>query len=105
MIKLRHEDLQLKLMTVDLYVVIQVVFQLLSFDLQGKELKLLNKVKPMTFVEADENRLRQILYNISSNAMKYTEKGEIVAKVKEDSGDIVLTISDTPSQQVVKQER
>lgn len=92
-------------MTVDLYVVIQVVFQLLSFDLQGKELKLLNKVKPMTFVEADENRLRQILYNISSNAMKYTEKGEIVAKVKEDSGDIVLTISDTPSQQVVKQER
>lgn len=46
MIKLRHEDLQLKLMTVDLYVVIQVVFQLLSFDLQGKELKLLNKVKP-----------------------------------------------------------
>lgn len=49
----------------------------------------------MTFVEADENRLRQILYNISCNAMKYTEKGEIVAKVKEDSGDIVLTISDT----------
>lgn len=94
-IKLRHEDLQLKLMTVDLYVVIQVVFQLLSFDLQGKELKLLNKVRSMTFVEADENRLRQILYNISSNAMKYTEKGEIVARVKEDSGDIVLTISDT----------
>lgn len=94
-IRLRHEDLQLKLMTVDLYVVIQVVFQLLSFDLQGKELKLLNRVKPMTFVKADENRLRQILYNISSNAMKYTEKGEITAKAKEDGGDIVLTISDT----------
>ncbi|MDF2512841.1 MAG: signal transduction histidine kinase, LytS [Herbinix sp.] len=94
-IKLRHEDLQLKLITVDLYVVIQVVFQLLSFDLQGKDLRLLNKVKPMTFVKADENRLRQILYNISSNAMKYTEKGEIIASVKEDSGNIVLTLSDT----------
>lgn len=96
-IKLRHEDLQLKLMTVDLYVVIQLVFQLLTFDLQGKELRLINKVKPMTFVEADENRLRQIIYNISSNAMKYTEKGEIIASAKEESGNIVLTLADTGS--------
>ncbi len=94
-IKLRHEDLQLNLITVDLYVVIQLVFQLLSFDLQGKEVKMLNKVKPMTFVEADENRLRQILYNITSNAMKHTEKGEIVAQAREEGLDIVLTISDT----------
>ncbi len=94
-IKLRHEDLQLKLMTVDLFVVTQLVFQLLTFDLQGKELRLMNKVKPMTFVEADENRLRQILYNISANAIKYTEKGEIIASAKEESGNIVLTLADT----------
>lgn len=94
-IKLRHEDLQLNLITVDLYVVIQLVFQLLSFDLQGKDVKMLNKVRPMTFVEADENRLRQILYNITANAMKHTEKGEIVARAREEGSDIVLTISDT----------
>lgn len=94
-IKLRHEDLQLKLITVDLHVVIQVVFQLLSFDLQGKKVRLLNQTGPRTLVEADESRLRQILYNISSNAVKYTEAGEITARAREEKGDIILTISDT----------
>lgn len=96
-IRLRHEDLQLKLNTVDLYVAVQVVFQLMSFDLQGKDITLLNKVKPMTFVKADENRLRQILYNISSNAVKYTEKGEIAAQIREEGRYIILSISDTGS--------
>ncbi len=94
-IKLRNEDLQLQTMTVDIYVIIQVVFQLLSFDIEGKDLKFVNRVKPMTFVEADENRLRQILYNITLNAVKYTERGEITAKVKSEEGNVVFTLSDT----------
>lgn len=93
--KLRHEDLQIKVITVDLHVVMQVIFQLLSFDLQGKAVKLVNRVRPGTFVEADENRLKQILYNISSNAVRYTETGEIAAMTEEDDRDVILTISDT----------
>jgi two-component system sensor histidine kinase ChiS len=93
--KLRHEDLQLKAITLDLHVVIQVIFQLLSFDLQGKTVKLVNLVSPGTFVEADENRLKQILYNISSNAVKYTESGEVTARTEGDDKTITLTISDT----------
>lgn len=94
-IKLRHEDLQLQTMTVDLYVIVQVVFQLLSFDLEGKDVRLVNRVNPMTFVEADENRLRQIMYNITVNAMKHTERGEIIAKAKPEEGNMLFTISDT----------
>lgn len=94
-IKLRHEDLQVNLMTVDLHVMVQLVFQLLAFDLQGKEVALINRVKPLTFVEADENRLRQILYNLFSNAMKHTEKGEITAEAKEVYEHVVLTVADT----------
>lgn len=94
-IKLRHEDVQLQTMTVDLYVIIQIVFQLLSFDTEGREIKLLNRVKPMTFVEADENRLRQILYNIAANAVKYTDSGEIAAKAKIEEGNVVFSLSDT----------
>ncbi|WP_242836588.1 ATP-binding protein [Clostridium sp. BNL1100] len=94
-IKLRHEDLQLQTMTVDLYVIIQVVFQLLSFELEGKALRFVNRVKPMTFVEADENRLRQILYNITINAVKHTAKGEIVARANLEEGNVVLELSDT----------
>ena len=93
--KLRHEDLQLQIMTVDIYVIIQVVFQLLVFDTEGKNLRFVNRVPPMTFVEADENRLRQILYNITMNAVKYTERGEIIAKAKIEEGNVIFTLSDT----------
>ncbi len=94
-IKLRHEDLQLQIMTVDLYVIIQVVFQLLSFDLEGKDLRFVNRVKPMTFVKADENRLRQIFSNITINAIKYTANGEIVAQANFEEGNVILELSDT----------
>lgn len=93
--KLRHEDVQLKTRTVDLYVVLQIVFQLLSFDTEGKAVKLFNRVKPMTYVEADENRLRQILYNLAVNAVKYTERGEITAKANMEGRYVVFTLSDT----------
>jgi signal transduction histidine kinase len=94
-IKLRHEDLQLRVTTVDLYVLIQIVFQMMSFDLRGKELRLINLVNPMTFVEGDENRLRQILYNITSNAIKYTESGKITARIILENGQVFLNLSDT----------
>lgn len=94
-IKLQYEDLQMKLTTVDLYVIVHTVFQLLSFNLQGKQVQLINRVRPMTFVKADENRLTQILYNISSNAVKYTEKGEVAVRTEEVAGNVIVTMTDT----------
>lgn len=94
-IKLKHEDIKLAISTVDLYVITEVAFQLLSFEAKSKNLKLINNIKPMTFVEADENRLRQILYNLISNAIKYTESGEITAKSKVQGKNIIFTIEDT----------
>lgn len=94
-IKLHHDDLQLQMRTIDLYVIIQVVFQLVSFDMSGRAIRLVNRVSPLTFVEADENRLRQILYNLTVNALKYTEKGDITAQAKLEDGYVVFTLSDT----------
>ncbi|MFS0634967.1 cell wall metabolism sensor histidine kinase WalK [Mesobacillus foraminis] len=47
------------------------------------------------FVEIDEDKVTQVLYNIISNAMKYSpEGGRIVFKVKEKDTEIVVSISD-----------
>lgn len=94
-IKLRHEDMQLQIKTVDLYVIIQVIFELLSFDIKEKDIHFINQIKPITLVYADENRLRQILYNVLSNAVKYTERGTIKANAVPLDDFIRLTIEDT----------
>lgn len=93
--KLRHEELRLEVIPLDLYVAVQVIFQLLSFDLQGKAVTLRNLVEPGTIVEADESRLKQILYNVVSDAVRHTEVGTITAEAEVRNRMVTLTITDT----------
>lgn len=47
------------------------------------------------FVEIDEDKLTQVLYNIISNAMKYSpEGGQITFSVKEEEDKIIVSIRD-----------
>ena len=43
----------------------------------------------------DEVRLRQVLSNLLSNALKFTDQGRVSAKVRRDGDQLVFTISDT----------
>ena len=46
-------------------------------------------------INTDEAKLKHILSNIMSNAVKYTQKGKIVVNVKVDRYKVTITISDT----------
>jgi two-component system, OmpR family, sensor histidine kinase VicK len=47
------------------------------------------------FVEIDEDKLTQVLYNIISNALKYSpEGGEVTFSIKEEEERIIVSISD-----------
>jgi two-component system, OmpR family, sensor histidine kinase VicK len=51
--------------------------------------------KEAIFVEIDEDKLTQVLYNIISNAMKYSpEGGQITFSIKEEEDRIIVSISD-----------
>lgn len=47
------------------------------------------------FVEADEDKMTQVLYNIISNALKYSpEGGQVTFSIKEKQNNIVVSVSD-----------
>ncbi|MBD2846660.1 response regulator [Paenibacillus sp. IB182496] len=93
--RLKHDDLQLHSTAVDAAVAADIVLELLRFELSGKPVRLHNAIAPGTHVQADENRLRQILYNLVHNAIKHTREGSVVLRAADRDGRITLYVADT----------
>ncbi len=94
--KLRHQDLQLQLKPLDMHSLTEVVLMLCKHLIGRKNLNLINAIQPDTIaVEADENRVQQILYNLLGNAIKFCEKGTIVVSAKVKNDFLTVTVSDT----------
>ncbi len=49
----------------------------------------------IVFLFADKNRLDQVLTNLVENAVRYTEKGSITLKVKEERDEVMIRVKDT----------
>jgi signal transduction histidine kinase/DNA-binding response OmpR family regulator/CHASE3 domain sensor protein len=63
-----------------------------------KGLRLATRIDPSCFdtIETDQQRLEQVLKNLLSNALKFTEKGEVRLDISAtDSGRIAFAVADT----------
>ncbi len=60
-----------------------------------KALVLRSEIDEMPWVKVDPQRVRQILYNLLSNAYKYTDKGSVTVRVGWQDGTLTLSVADT----------
>ena len=60
-----------------------------------KNLALQQEIDEMPWVSVDPQRVRQILFNLLSNAYKYTDRGTITVSVRWHEGTLTLSVADT----------
>ncbi|MEQ8383005.1 MAG: ATP-binding protein [Coleofasciculus sp. A1-SPW-01] len=94
--QLKHHNLQLNIKPVGIREVTHVVLTI-SQPLVGKKpIELINGINPdIPPVDADENRVQQILYNLVSNAIKFTEQGTIEVSATPVNDRLEIHVVDT----------
>ncbi|PQP84313.1 histidine kinase [Paenibacillus sp. PCH8] len=94
--KLKNSEIELKRVAVDLESVARTVVEVSGFTFEDKPIHLIQQwPQSLPLVEADEDRLRQILYNLLGNAYKYTEQGEIRLYASVDGDWVKVSVADT----------
>ncbi|WP_057767035.1 hybrid sensor histidine kinase/response regulator [Cytobacillus praedii] len=92
--KLKVGELKLTIAPVDLFSITHLVVETFSY-MVDKEVEIVNHIKRGQFVLADEERVRQIFYNLIENAIKYTNQGKVGISCFEQGDYVVIEISDT----------
>ena len=100
--KIEAHKLELETLDFDLRSVLDNTTNLLAIGAHEKELELVCIVEPSvpSLLRGDPGRLRQILVNLGSNAVKFTDHGKIVIRASLESEDernatIRFSVSDT----------
>ncbi|MEM1426332.1 MAG: ATP-binding protein, partial [Cyanobacteria bacterium P01_H01_bin.130] len=98
--KLKNRKLSLQCGSVDLVPIVEDVIGLYQAQAQIQRLSLTAEIEPdLPRLWADSDRIHQILHNLVGNALKFTEQGSIVLRVKPIGGaepsELQLSVSDT----------
>jgi two-component system sensor histidine kinase/response regulator len=100
--KIEAGRMELNLLDFDLRTTVEGVTDTLVSRASNKGLELACMIHPQVpmLLRGDTGRLRQILMNLGGNAVKFTEKGEVVIRVElsketEDQATLLFSVTDT----------
>ncbi len=85
--KIEANRMELELEWFDVYRLIDSVEEMFQLEIQGKGLELLVNLNSQVpqYIKTDQRKLRQVLINLISNAIKFTNAGQINLRVNVDS--------------------
>jgi PAS domain S-box-containing protein len=94
--KIEAGRMELATERIDLRVMVQQVVDALMPQASAKGIDLRLDISPtLTEVDADSVRVRQVLLNLVSNAVKFTERGHVSVAVRVIHGSIEIDVTDT----------
>ncbi len=93
--KIEAEKIQLSIEEFDLSQVVKEVKDSFAVVLEEKGLKLNVDMPDKAAVKSDERRVKQIVMNMVSNAIKFTSKGEIGIRVEGSGERVSIIVTDT----------
>lgn len=91
---LQMDKLKIQVEKIDLHVLADNNIKLLS-SLHYKEIKITNKVAPLSFALGDSNMINLVLRNLLTNAIKFSEAGNLIeVAAKLDGENYIVSVKD-----------
>ena len=81
---------------VDLYGCLETLISTAHSLVKDKPIEIIEQIEDeLPSIQADSQRLLQILLNVVSNACKFTQQGEITIEARQQQGNILISVQDT----------
>jgi PAS domain S-box-containing protein len=88
--------MHLKLGDVDLPELVKDAVSITTALIEDRSIELVQMLEPdLPVIRADKTRVRQVLLNLLTNAVRYTEQGRVAVSVSRDDGYVVVSVADT----------
>jgi sensor histidine kinase YesM len=92
---LKNGQLKINICTVDVKVCANIVVESYKYILQKKNINIINNISREVLVKADENRIKQVIFNLVGNAVKNMDKGTIKISCSRKGDMVYVSVEDT----------
>jgi len=93
--KIESGEIRLSLEDFDLTELVREVCESIRLEAEKKNLKMIENIQEGIIIKSDKRRIKQILNNFVSNAVKFTDKGMVGISLSKEDDRVSISVSDT----------